>query len=287
MYIYFFYLPLIFQEKVSTYSTYIQFIEIGSHRHSRYELKLLRKGSIILRSLDSRQSAAACTIDESILANLDAENNRRKFHGVVLSLYEKTSRTEQFKLTQVAEQFDQKMDGHISKSILESRLTGMIGTHKLVHGIPGDFGAIAAVGMGRKDTRFDDTECINRKLGTVVAKAWKSQNCQKFCVNDMNFSEQAAERNVMSLWQYQSDFCDIKLFGTGDVDSWKRGMFRAKAQNMVRSLREMSSNHLTSIDFAEKVIELLGPCGLWCNGRCKERRLDCRTANLLSRHQLR
>lgn len=249
---------------------------------------MLRKGSTILRSLDSQRqflrraakqgaaAAAACTKDDCVLPDLDADKSKRKFHGVVLGLYEKTSPTEQFKWTQAAEQFDKKMEGQLTKFINESRLTGSIGTHKLVHGIPGDFDAIAVVGLGQKESGFDENECINRNMenvriaAAVGAKALKSQNCTKICVDDMNFPEQAAEGSLLSLWQYQRDFCDgkkgncpdLKLFGPADVNSWTRGIFRAEAQNIVRSLCEMPSNHLTPIEFGQKAIDLLCPCGV-------------------------
>lgn len=249
--------------------------------------KMYRKSSTILRALDFRwdflrqaanQSAAVSSVkDECNLPDICATNpNGRKFHGVVLGFYEKVTSTEQIKLTQAAEQFDQKVNGQLLKFIQEARLTGSIGTHKLVHSIAGDFDAVAVVGLGRKDCGFDRVECINRNMenvriaAAVGTKALKRQNCTKICVDDMNFAEQAAEGSVLSLWKYKKDLCDdeegnrpnLKLFGSGDVNSWTRGIFRAEAQNIVRNLCEMPSNHLTPIEFGQRAIEILCPCGV-------------------------
>lgn len=250
---------------------------------------MLRTNSTFLRSFAAQRqflrraskqnvvNAAASIKDECILPDCDArDKNSRKFHGIVLGLYEKGASTEAIKLTKTAEQFDQKAEGRLAKFIQESRLTGSVGTHKLVHGIPGEFDAIAIVGLGRQNSGFDRVECINRSMENVRiaagvgAKALKSQNCTKICVDDMSFPEQAAEGSVLSLWQYQQDLCegkradspDVKLYGPGDVNSWTRGLFRAEAQNIVRNLCEMPSNHLTPIEFGQKAIDLLCPCGV-------------------------
>lgn len=54
----------------------------------------------------------------------------------------------------------------------------------------------------------------------------------------------------MSLWP------DVKMFGSSDVSSWTRGILRAKAQNIVRNICGMPSNHLTPIELVQKAIEL-------------------------------
>lgn len=232
-----------------------------------------------LRRTAKRSATATATNDRSEceLPDLGSRDpNERKFHGVVLGLYERGGATEPCKLTPTGEQFDLKAGGQLLRFIQEMKMTGSCGTHKLVHGISGDFDAIAVVGLGPKNCGFDEIECINwnmenvRIAAGIGAKALKSQNCTKICVDDMNFPEQAAEGSSLSLWRYQRDLCDtsqndkpeLRLFGTGDVQSWSRGIFRAEAQNIVRTLSEMPSNQLTPSEFGQKAMDLLCPCGV-------------------------
>lgn len=206
--------------------------------------------------------------------DLSADDIQRRFSGIVLGLYERGTKVEAPKLTSTGQAFDQKTEGKLSELVQKVKLSGEIGTAKVLHNISADFDAVAVVGLGRKDIGFDATEGVNQSMENVRVAAGvgvnvlRCQRCTDICIDGMDFPEQAAEGSFLSAWKYEEHLSEhnrtpdvnLKVYGTSEMGAWLGGVFRAEAQNIARTLCEMPRNVLTPTELGNKAVELLCPC---------------------------
>lgn len=231
------------------------------------------------RCLISNRCLSACSSPPDSLRKLRPEidsyvDDTRRFTGIVLGLYERSNKSGSPELTSTGQTFDQKIEGKLSELIQKLKLTGEIGTAKVLHNINVDFDTVAVVGLGQKDIGFDAIECINQSMENVRIAAGMgvnilhSQRCTDICIDSMNYPEQAAEGSFLSAWKYEEHLSEqnrtqnvnLKVYGENDMNAWLGGVFRAEAQNIARTLCEIPRNELTPIELGNKAIELLCPC---------------------------
>lgn len=83
-------------------------------------------------------------------------------------------------------------------------------------------------------------------------------------------AEASAEGTILSTWRYQdlktkkSEASSTDLFNPcgDDCEQWNRGVIKANAQNLARTLAETPANYMTPTIFAKKAQEVLSPLGV-------------------------
>lgn len=86
----------------------------------------------------------------------------------------------------------------------------------------------------------------------------------------MEYPEQVAEGSSLAAWRYQENKSKkdrlpvpkLELFDCDEQDAWTRGLFKADAQNLARTLSDTPANQLTPHNFAQMAIDVLCPCGI-------------------------
>lgn len=86
----------------------------------------------------------------------------------------------------------------------------------------------------------------------------------------MEYPEQVAEGSALSIWRYQENKMKrdrlsvpkLELFDSAEEDAWTRGLFKADAQNLARTLADAPANQLTPTAFAQTAVDALCPCGV-------------------------
>jgi cytosol aminopeptidase len=77
----------------------------------------------------------------------------------------------------------------------------------------------------------------------------------------MQYAEQSAEGSSLALWSYQDNIMKLKrsetpkleLYDSSENDAWTRGLFKADAQNLARTLCDAPSNQITPTAFAQVI----------------------------------
>lgn len=196
--------------------------------------------------------------------------------GLVVGLYQKENESDEPRLTANGELYDAKCEGRLQDAIRECALTGELGKGKLLSALDKEFGSVCVVGLGRENTQFCEREGLHcgmenvRIAAGIGAHQLTEQGCKTIYVDPMVHAEQAAEGSALAIWKYQENKAKsarkhvpkLELYESAEVDSWTRGLFKADAQNLARTLTEAPANQLTPSAFAQTAIDALCPCGV-------------------------
>ncbi|XP_055640892.1 cytosol aminopeptidase-like [Toxorhynchites rutilus septentrionalis] len=202
------------------------------------------------------------------------ENRAEK--GLVLGLYEQEIETDEPRLSPVAGRFDAKTEGNLLNLIKESNLKGKIGSVKVFNNIDPDYGSVAVVGLGLEGLGYNELEQLDEGLENiriasgVGAMCLATNGCTRIWVDPMQGAEQAAEGSGLGTWKYQANrmkedrkpIPKLELFDSPEGDAWTRGLFKADAQNLARSLSDAPGNQITPTSFAQAAVDALCPCGV-------------------------
>ncbi|XP_055597753.1 cytosol aminopeptidase-like [Uranotaenia lowii] len=202
------------------------------------------------------------------------ENRAEK--GLVLGLYEQEVETDEPRLSPVAAHFDAKTEGQLSNLIKESNLKGKTGSVKVFNNIDPDYGSVAVAGLGLEGVGFHELEQFdegfeNVRIAAGIGSMCLQRNgCTKISVDPMQAAEQAAEGAGLGTWKYQANkikshrkpIPKLELYDSPDGDAWTRGLFKADAQNLARSLSDGPGNQITPTAFAQAAVDALCPCGV-------------------------
>lgn len=195
--------------------------------------------------------------------------------GVMIGLY-KSDGDKDPMLTDNGEKFDDRVGGKISELVRETALTGELGLGRLFNNLDKEFSTVAVVGIGPESAGINEEEMIDegmentRIAAAVGARALQMQGCTHVFVDGMEHPEQAAEGAAMAVWRYNTNrrkshrmaIPKLELFGSSDMDSWTRGLFKAESQNLARRLADTPSNQMTPSIFAQATVDALCPCGV-------------------------
>jgi cytosol aminopeptidase len=171
--------------------------------------------------------------------------------------------------------------------LFSSNLDGKIGKSKVFHHVNEDFASIAICGLGKDGIGFNQLEAIdegmvmhiffthlpvettlfffeqeNVRVGAGVgALDLQDSGCKNILIDPMEYAEQAAEGSSLALWKYQDNIMKLKrsetpkleLYDSSENDAWTRGLFKADAQNLARTLCDAPSNQITPTAFAQVI----------------------------------
>lgn len=157
-----------------------------------------------------------------------------------------------------------------------SNLKGKIGSCKVFNNIDPDYGSVAVVGLGMEGLGYNELEQLDEGLENiriasgVGAMCLATTGCTRIWVDPMQAAEQAAEGSGLATWKYQANrtkqerkpIPKLELFDSPDGDAWTRGLFKADAQNLARSLSDAPGNQITPTSFAQAAVDALCPCGV-------------------------
>lgn len=191
-------------------------------------------------------------------------------------MYQAEKKCDEPRFTSHAEQYNSKMDGKLMKLVKDCGLKGQLGEHRVFSGICKDFGSICVVGLGEEGVGYSELEAIDlgmehaRVAAGVGARVLRDQGCQTIHVDPMEYPEQVAEGSVLSTWRYQENKMKderlpvprLELYDSTETDAWTRGLFKADAQNLARTLADAPGNQLTPTTFAQTCVDTLCPCGI-------------------------
>ncbi|XP_058124259.1 cytosol aminopeptidase-like [Anopheles ziemanni] len=208
----------------------------------------------------------------------------RSDKGLVLGLYEQENDTEEPRLSQSAIHFDAKTDGKLLNLVKEYNLKGKLGSVKVFTNIDHEIGSVAIAGLGLEGIGYNELETIDEGMENVRiaagigAKTLAKEGCLQIFVDPMDYPEQAAEGSGLSTWRYQANktkknrqpIPKLDLYDAIDVDAWTRGLFKADAQNLARSLSDGPGNQITPTSFAQAAVDALCPCGVSIEVRNKD-----------------
>ncbi|XP_063706195.1 cytosol aminopeptidase-like [Culicoides brevitarsis] len=204
--------------------------------------------------------------------------------GVVVGIYQKELETEDPHLTPCAEIFNTKNDGKLLDLVRECRLTGELGKFKTFTAVDRDFGSVCVVGLGKQGAGYCEIEALEegrenvRIAAGIGARQLRDFGCKTIYIDPMEYPEHAAEGSALAIWRYQEhkapekrgNIPKLELYESPDTDSWIRGLFKADAQNLARTLCEAPANQLTPTAFAQAAVDALCPCGVCVEVRNQE-----------------
>ncbi|EDW80059.1 uncharacterized protein Dwil_GK24050 [Drosophila willistoni] len=203
--------------------------------------------------------------------------------GLILGLYEKESGKGP-RLTPAGEKFDDRVQGKLTELISETKITGRLGRGKVFNNVDPEFRSICIVGVGLEGIAFNELEMLDegmenvRVAAGIGARSLQSLNCIEVHVDNMDYPEQAAEGASLAVWRYEENLAKkyrhvipkLELYGSPDMDSWTRGLFKAEAQNLARRLCDAPANCMTPTIFAQAAVDALCPCGITVEVRTME-----------------
>ncbi|XP_050094173.1 cytosol aminopeptidase-like [Anopheles aquasalis] len=238
--------------------------------------------STIARGLRSVRSGSVFPRTRQPFSTQIGENRAEK--GLVLGLYEQEIDTEEPRLSSTAIHFDAKTDGQLLGLIKECNLKGKLGSVKVFNNLDPEIGSVAVVGLGIEGAGYNELEAIDegfenvRIAAGIGAKRLASEGCTQIFVDPMEYPEQAAEGSGLATWRYQANkskkdrkpIPKLDLYDSPDVDAWTRGLFKADAQNLARSLSDAPGNQITPTSFAQAAVDALCPCGVNIEVRNKD-----------------
>lgn len=109
----------------------------------------------------------------------------------------------------------------------------------------------------------------------IGARRLRDEGCTTIQLDPMEYPEQAAEGSSLAVWRYQENKSKkdrlsvpkLELFDSDEQDAWTRGLFKADAQNLARTLSDAPANQLTPLSFAQMALDVLCPCGIGVEAR--------------------
>lgn len=137
-----------------------------------------------------------------------------------------------------------------------------------------NFDSIAVVGCGKDGIGFNQLEAIDegmenaRVASGVGARCLRDIGCDQIFVDPMEYPEQVAEGCSLALWKNmflhgkKYDMPKLELYESMETDAWTRGLFKADAQNLARTLCDAPGNQITPTRFAQACVDALCPCGV-------------------------
>lgn len=196
--------------------------------------------------------------------------------GVVVGLYQKEIETDDPRLTPSGEIYNNKSEGKLMGLVRDCRLTGELGKCKTFTAIDKDFGSVCVVGLGKQGLGYSELEALEvgreyvRIAAGVGARQLRDFGCSTIFVDPMGYPEHAAEGSALAIWRYQEhkrkehhkNIPKLELYECPETDAWTRGLFKADAQNLARTLCEAPANQLTPTAFAQATVDALCPCGV-------------------------
>lgn len=203
--------------------------------------------------------------------------------GIVVGVYLKDGEKAP-QLTANGERFDIRVSGKIGELIKETNMDGELGKGRLFSNLDNEFLTVAVVGLGKEGVGYDAEESLDvgmenvRVAAAVGSRALQHHGADSVHVDGMEYPEQAAEGAAMAVWRYninkrksnRLEVPKVELYGSEDVDSWTRGLFKAESQNLARRLSETPANQMTPTIFAQSTIDSLCPCGVAVDVRSME-----------------
>lgn len=155
-------------------------------------------------------------------------------------------------------------------------MTGVLGEKKIFSNIDCEFGSVAIVGLGKEGVGYNELEAIDegmenvRVAAGIGAKNLQKNGCTNIHVDPMEYPEQSAEGSALAVWRYQENklkkdrkpIPKLELFDSPEQDAWTRGLFKADAQNLARTLCDAPANQITPTAFAQAAVDALCPCGV-------------------------
>lgn len=194
--------------------------------------------------------------------------------GLVLGIYEKEQPNDCPKLTLVTKRFDERLQGKLTEQIQEYGMCGKLGSSNVFNNLDPQYKNISIVGLGKEGAGYNELEAIDegmenaRVAAAVGAVNLQNVGCTHIMVEPMEYPEQVAEGSGLAVWKHQENKMKTKrviipkleLYDSPDVDDWTRGLFKAEAQNLARTLSESPANQMTPTDFAQATVDALCPC---------------------------
>lgn len=194
----------------------------------------------------------------------------------MLGLYKPDGTSEKPRFTTHGDHFDTHLEGRLTKMIEETEITGELGQVRMFNAIDKEFGAVCVVGLGDEGVGYCELEALEvgmenaRFAAGLGAKRLRDEGCTSIHVDPMEYPEQAAEGSALATWRYQENKCKhnrlpiprLELYESADLDEWTRGLFKADAQNLARTLCDAPPNQLTPLAFAQTAVDALCPCGV-------------------------
>jgi cytosol aminopeptidase len=136
------------------------------------------------------------------------------------------------------------------------------------------FDSIAVVGCGKDGIGFNYLETIDegmenvRIAAGVGATRLRDADCDQILVDPMEYPEQAAEGCGLALWKNmflqgkRYEMPRVELYESTEIEAFARGLFKADAQNLARTLCDAPANQITPTRFAQACVDALCPCGV-------------------------
>lgn len=194
----------------------------------------------------------------------------------MIGLYQKELETDDPRLTTAGEIFDSKCDGKLMEMIRDCKLTGELGKFKTFSSLIKEYGSVCVVGIGQEGKGYSKAEQLEAGLENVRiasgvgARKLRNHGCERIFVDPMEHAEQAAEGSALAIWRYQENkeknkrliVPKLELYESPEIDAWTRGLFKADAQNLARTLTDAPANQLTPTTFAQAAVDALCPCGV-------------------------
>ncbi|XP_063708982.1 cytosol aminopeptidase-like [Culicoides brevitarsis] len=196
--------------------------------------------------------------------------------GIILGLYENESKSDLINFTSRGEIFDKRLEGKLSEVVQQTGLSGKIGEARVFNGIDNEFGSVCVVGLGKEGVGYCEIESLDegmenaRVAAGVGTRKLRDEGCLSIQVDPMEYPEQAAEGSSLAAWRFQENKSKenrlavpkLELFDSDEQDAWTRGLYKADAQNLARSLSDAPPNQMTPHNFAQMALDVLCPCGI-------------------------
>ncbi|KAM4053850.1 cytosol aminopeptidase [Anomaloglossus baeobatrachus] len=195
--------------------------------------------------------------------SLSAQSYSSGRKGLVLGVYEKNKEEDALALTPAADTFDNVVSGKLRHQLTRSGPALKKGKTRMFYGLHEDFPSVVMVGLGKQSAGVHQQELWNESKENIRAAV--SVGCRQMQdleiahvdVDPCGDAQAAAEGAVLGLYEYdelkakKKKQVSTKLYGSQDLDAWRKGVSYAEGQNLARYLMESPANYITPSKFAE------------------------------------
>ncbi|PSN49667.1 Cytosol aminopeptidase [Blattella germanica] len=213
----------------------------------------------------------------------NGDGGKRK--GLVLGIYtEGSGDSQEFKLTKAGNRFNEAVNGKLEDLL---RIHGGYipkGEVQVFQNLESDFYSVAVAGLGTEDVGFNTLENLDEcrenvriAAGTGV-RALRSIGIGNISVEGFGQAEAAGEGAALAAWRFQEYRAKddrkvvpvLELYEDPDIEGWGRGLLKADAQNLARTLCDTPANIMTPTNFAHAATDALCACGVTVEMRDKD-----------------
>ncbi|KAJ9592898.1 hypothetical protein L9F63_015476, partial [Diploptera punctata] len=215
-------------------------------------------------------------------SNGAAGGGRRK--GLVLGVYNPGA-PETFKLTTAAHKFNETVNGKLTDLLNHYDAFEIDkGDVQVFQNLESEYYSVAVAGLGKEDVGFNTLENLDecrenvRIAAGAGVRALRSLGIGTISVEGFGQAEASAEGAGLAAWRFQEYRAredrkvvpSLELYHDPDFDGWNRGLLKAEAQNLARTLCDTPANIMTPTAFSNAVIESLCACGIGVEMRDKD-----------------